>query len=87
MATFLVVLSWVITAVALLGSILNAQQNKWGFVLWFISNIYLCLWNYFWTKDYAQGTLFLAYFIITVQGFVTWSKKEKARKLQEEQAL
>ena len=73
---FLEILSWIITVIALTGAILNAKQNKWGFILWIISNSYLCILNHI-NHQYAQSVLFLAYLIITVSGFITWCKNER----------
>lgn len=34
-------LSWIMSAVALAGTLMNAERNKYGFVFWLISNLYM----------------------------------------------
>ena len=66
---------WIITAIALTGTYLNATGDKRGFVLWMVSNTGLSLWNLS-IGEYAQATLFLCYLILAVYGYITWLRKE-----------
>jgi nicotinamide riboside transporter PnuC len=74
------IILWVTTGVAVVGTILNARQNKYGFVLWIISNISFIICNIV-LEIYSQSFLFFIYTIISVYGLITWSKKEKNRFL------
>lgn len=67
---------WMITMVALLGTLLNAKQDRRGFLLWMISNTGLATWN-FSIGEYAQATLFSIYLVLAVYGFFTWTKTSK----------
>ena len=67
---------WLISGLALFGTILNANRSKNGFILWLITNMYWTVVD-FQNGLYAQSALFFAYTILAVKGLVTWSKKEK----------
>lgn len=67
---------WLISGLALIGTILNANRSKNGFILWLITNMYWTVVD-FQSGLYAQSALFFAYTILAVKGLVTWSKKEK----------
>ena len=67
---------WILTFVALAGTLLNARQDRRGFLLWMVSNTGLCIWN-FTTGDFAQMTLFLCYLILAVYGFFSWKNSPK----------
>jgi len=62
------ILTWIITGVALVGGILNARLNKYGYALWLILDTYLFVVNLI-CKNYPMSILFLAYLCITVHGF------------------
>lgn len=73
------VITWIVSALALTGTILNSNRNKSGFYLWLCTNM-------FWTVVdfraglYAQSALFGAYTLLAVKGLITWTKKEKQDK-------
>lgn len=69
-------MSWLISIIALIGTFLNANRNKYGFVIWLITNIYWTIAD-FNAGLYAQSALFLAYTLLAVKGLITWTKKEK----------
>lgn len=68
------ILSWIMSAVALTGTILNAEKNIIGFLFWLISNLYMAI-RFFVIGEYAQSALFLVYFILAIRGIAVWSKK------------
>lgn len=71
------VLSWVMSAVALTGTIINAEKNKFGFVFWMVSNLYMTI-RFAVIGEYAQMTLFFIYFLLAIRGIVVWTKKKEA---------
>ena len=78
------VLAWGMSAVALAGTLINAERNKWGFVFWIVSNLYMVI--TFWINGlYAQSVLFFVYFLLAIRGIVSWTKKEKLQKQQVQQ--
>lgn len=70
------IITWIISGMALTGTILNSNRNKYGFILWFITNLFWVIVD-FRAGLYAQSALFFAYTLLAVSGLVTWTKKEK----------
>ena len=72
---YLEVLSWVMSFVALLGTILNTNMRKEGFYLWFFSNIYIAIID-FKAGLYAQAALFTIYALLAIRGILVWNRKQ-----------
>lgn len=72
------VLSWIMSAVALTGTIINAEKNKYGFVFWMVSNLYMTI-RFAVIGEYAQMTLFFVYFLLAIRGIIVWSRKKGER--------
>lgn len=70
------IITWIVSFLALIGTILNANRNKNGFILWFFTNLFWVIVD-FKNGLYAQSALFLAYTVLALKGFFTWIKKEK----------
>jgi len=66
------------SAAALIGTVINAEQNKFGFVFWIVSNLYMVI-RFAVIGEYAQMTLFFIYFLLAIRGIYAWSKKEKSK--------
>lgn len=75
---FLEGLSWVMSGIALTGTLLNAHMKKEGFYLWMVSNLYMVIADYQ-AGLYAQSVLFLIYFILAVRGLYIWNVKQNRR--------
>lgn len=71
------ILNWIMAAVALAGTLMNAERNKYGFVFWLISNLYMTV-RFAVIGEYAQMVLFFVYFLLAIRGIVAWTKKEKS---------
>lgn len=71
------ILNWIMSAVALAGTLMNAERNKYGFVFWLISNLYMTV-RFAVIGEYAQMALFFVYFLLAIRGIVAWTKKEKS---------
>ena len=67
--------TWIVSALALTGTVLNANRNKYGFILWFFTNLFWVIVD-FGAGLYAQSALFFAYTLLAVKGMITWTKKE-----------
>ena len=80
------VLSWIMSPVALAGTVLNAERNVYGFVFWLISNMYMTI-RFTYIGEYAQAVLFLIYTILAVRGIIAWTKKERQFKTIKVDAL
>lgn len=74
------VLSWIMSGCALIGTLMNAERNKWGFIFWLVSNLYMCI-RFFVIGEYAQSLLFLIYFLLAIRGIISWTKKEQSENL------
>lgn len=76
---FLTALSWIMSGIALAGTLINAERNKWGFIFWIVSNTYMFI--TFWISGlHAQSVLFFIYFLLAIRGIISWSIKEKREK-------
>ena len=73
------VLSWIMCAVALTGTIINAERNKYGFAFWVVSNLYMVI-RFAVIDEFAQMTLFFVYFLLAIRGIYSWTKKERKSK-------
>lgn len=73
------ILSWAMSAVALAGTLMNAERNKWGFYFWIVSNLYMVV-RFAVIGEYAQMVLFFIYFILAIRGIFSWTKKEKSEQ-------
>ena len=71
------ILNWIMSAVALAGTLMNAERNKYGFVFWLISNLYMTV-RFAVIGEYARMVLFFVYFLLAIRGIVAWTKKEKS---------
>ena len=76
-------LIWLNTAVAILGTFLNAKQIRFGFVIWMITNLVFVV-NNVYIKSYPQAALFGVYFVLALYGWVSWGKEKKKRALAKE---
>ncbi len=73
---FLTILSWIMSLIALTGTILNAQMKKEGFYFWIVSNLYLSYMD--WKAGlYYQSLLLFIYFLLALNGLYNWNKKTK----------
>jgi hypothetical protein len=72
-------MTWILTIIALAGTVANVKKMKVCFVLWIITNIG---WLAF---DLSQGlfsraTLDIVQLILAIAGWFEWSKKEKEKE-------
>lgn len=70
-------LTWSFTAIAVAGSILNIRKNKACFPVWLVSNAGWIVYNY-WKGIPAQSALFVIYTGLSIWGWITWNREEKA---------
>ena len=73
------VVTWIVSLLALTGTILNSDRNKYGFLLWIATNLFWVVVD-FRAGLYAQSALFAAYVVLAIKGILTWSRKEKEDK-------
>lgn len=69
------ILSWVMSIIALTGTIFNAERNICGFWFWLVSNLYMTV-RFTYIGEHAQAVLFFVYTVLAVRGIVSWRRKE-----------
>ncbi len=70
------IILWFIAGITFAGTILNIFKNKICFILWIISNLFWCSFDYF-NGDYPQASVFGINLIFSIVGYFTWRKSEK----------
>lgn len=78
------ILSWIMSGIALAGTIINAERNRVGFLFWLVSNIYMSV-RFLVIGEYAQSVLFFIYFILAIRGIMVWGNKENKEKNDEQE--
>lgn len=66
--------TWGMAIVSIIGTIANAYRRRWGFVVWLVTNITWCVYDYL-QQEYAQSALFGVYAILAVVGWVQWGRE------------
>jgi len=66
-------MTWVIAALSVIGTILNIQKDRRGFILWALTNAFWLIHNIA-IREYAQAALFTMYFCLAVLGLRAWKK-------------
>jgi len=64
-------LSWIVSALALVGVVLNIYKRKECFYVWAVTNS--CFGAYsFYKTAYSQSALFAVYFVLAIWGIYKW---------------
>jgi hypothetical protein len=66
-------MTWALVAIALIGTVMNVQMARAGFLFWIISNGGLAVVNYR-RGEKAQATLFSVYLALAIWGWLAWGK-------------
>jgi nicotinamide riboside transporter PnuC len=69
-------LMWVVVAVSIVGTVLNARRNIWCFPLWIIANLFWIIYGYNKSAP-AMTAMFAVYLGLAIYGWVFWNEKEK----------
>ncbi len=67
---------WFNTAVAIIGTVLNAKQLRFGFIIWMITNGVFVGYNLY-IRSFPQAALFSVYFALALYGWINWGKSSK----------
>jgi nicotinamide riboside transporter PnuC len=73
------IINWIFTIIALVGTFLNAQMNILGFVFWIVSNTGFLIINFL-NTNYAEAVLFFVNTLVSISGIITWRKKQKKKE-------
>lgn len=68
-------LGWLVTAVALIGVVLNARGNIVCFYLWVVSNGFYAIVNVR-AEAYSQAALFGVQFGLAIYGHYCWKRRK-----------
>jgi hypothetical protein len=70
----MIILTWIITLISIIGTVFNSFQKRVGFYLWLISNVFWICYN---IKEgiYAQAALFSFNSIMCIVGLIKWKEK------------
>ncbi|MBU0479088.1 nicotinamide mononucleotide transporter family protein [bacterium] len=72
------IITWSMTLLSIIGVILNIKKKRICFVLWSITNVSWCIYD-FTIQAYAQSFLFLVYLGLSIWGIFEW-KKERIKQ-------
>jgi len=64
---------WFLTALSIIGVVLNIRKDRRGFLLWMLTNAGWAVVD-FRHRLYAQGVLFTIYFVLSFWGWIRWKK-------------
>lgn len=67
-------ISAIATICSLYGNYLVIKKNKFGFVIWLISNILWVLINFIGVLNISQVVMFVIYGILNVYGWIKWKQ-------------
>lgn len=65
---------WIVSALAVIGVVLNIQKRSECFIVWSITNAAWAVYDYC-IGAYAQSALFVVYFLLAIWGLIKWRKK------------
>jgi len=66
--------TWLVTALSLVGVILNIRHDRRCFYLWTGTNVAWAVVD-FHRGLYAQAALFAVYFVLAIWGVIAWKRK------------
>lgn len=72
--------TWTVTAVALVGMVLNARMNRWGFACWWFTNTSWIVVGIY-KGVYAQAFQHVVYLYFSIAGFRTWTRRQRAAEV------
>lgn len=67
-------ISAIATICSLYGNYLVIKKNKFGFVIWLISNILWVLINFIGVLNISQVIMFMIYGILNIYGWIKWKQ-------------
>lgn len=68
------IISVIATICSLYGNYLVIKKNKFGFVIWLISNILWILINFIGVLNISQVIMFVVYGILNIYGWIKWKQ-------------
>lgn len=72
----MVILSYIITGITLIGTAANAFKKRWSFIIWICTNIFWVVYNIY-IKQPQQAIIYIANTVTSIIGFVYWGKNQE----------
>lgn len=69
------IISYIITAITLIGTIGNSFQKIWCFYIWIPTNLFWIIYNII-IKQYQQAILYTVNIITSIVGLISWRKNK-----------
>ena len=69
-------LMWLVTAVSIVGVILNIYRVRACFWIWIMTNAVWCVYDC-WLGAWPQAALFAVYFVLAVWGLLVWKREPR----------
>ena len=67
---------WIVTAICLVGTVLNSRKNKACFYFWAVGNVLWAIYD-FNSQLYSRCALDIVQLALGLYGLYEWSKQEK----------
>lgn len=72
------IISFICAIVSIVGNFMVVKKNKWGLLVWTLTNIFLIPINIYF-QNYGLAFQFLIYSAINIYGFFKWNVKESVK--------
>ena len=69
------ILTYIVTAATMIGTIANSLQKRWCFYVWAVTNTFWMIYNMT-IGQYAQGLIYCLNLILSVVGLVRRKRKD-----------
>lgn len=63
--------TYIITALTIIGTVANSFQKRWCFVVWIITNVFWIIYNLS-IQQQAQALLYVVNLITSIIGLIKW---------------
>jgi hypothetical protein len=86
---YLPIITWANTAVSALGAVLNARMNIKGFYFWIVANTVWMAFDAYVAMTvtpaaWAQVAVYGFFNYTSIQGLISWKKKQKQKAIEDE---
>lgn len=72
----MLIISYIVTAITLIGTIANAFKKRWSFIIWICTNVFWMIYN-FYIHQPQQAIIYMTNIITSIIGLIYWKKENK----------
>lgn len=76
-------ISYLVSACTLVGTIANAYQRRWGFLVWICTNSFWIIYNLI-NKEYSQVIVYAINLVVSIIGWFKWKTPKSTSPLKKE---